>query len=136
MKLASLGQETEEHRGILTALGFGELVTNLSARFGDIFDHFAFRLTDEGRAFDDAANVYSNTAEGIALLREAYLVMPAVQALMQGLHGRGAIPVDGALHMLARHKLFDATKGAAFGSLLWTLNELRVVAYSKKFKTD
>ena len=124
VKLASYGEETVEHRDLLLGLGFGR-----------ILDDGQFELTEMGQAFDDAVNAYSNMGEATILLRDAYLTVPAVQALTQALHGRGPVSVAGALHVVARLKLFDPKKTSDFGSLLWTLNELRVVAYSKKFKT-
>jgi hypothetical protein len=123
VKLASYGEETVEHRELLVGLGFGRIVNE------------QFELTESGHSFDDAVNAYSNVSEAMTLLRDAYLALPVVQALTQALHGRGAVSVDGALHVVARLKLFDPKNSSNFGSLLWTLNELRVVAYSKKFKT-
>lgn len=107
----------------MIAWGFGERVAG------------GFQLTRAGRAFDDAANVYRKTSEGMEFLRHAYLGIPAVQVLIQGLHGNGAVPADGAHYLVTRHGLFDPNDRDAFGSLLRTLNELRVIAYSQKHKT-
>jgi hypothetical protein len=94
-----------------------------------------FELSEAGRAFDDVANVYRQTADGMEILRHAYLGVPAVQVLMQGLHGRGPVPADGAHYMVARHGLFDPRDREGFGSLLKTLNELGIVAYAKRQAT-
>jgi hypothetical protein len=120
VRQAALGSEIEGDRETLVALGFGEFTAD------------GFRLSDSGRAFDDAANVYRSTADGMDLLRHAYMSLPAVQVLMQGLHGRGAVPADGAHHMVARHHLFDPRDREGFGALLRALNELRVIAYAKR----
>ena len=98
---------------------------------GEYIEH-GLQLSDSGRAFDDAANVYHDTAAGMDQLRHAYMSLPAVQVLMQGLHGRGAVPASGAHHMVARHHLFDPRDREGFGALLRALNELRVVAYAKR----
>ena len=92
-------------------------------------------LTNEGHAFDDAANVYGDDAEAQRMLREAYLRMPVTQALMQGLHGRGAVPVDGALHLLSRHALANPQEPSKFRTMLSVLNAMDVVAYSVKLQT-
>lgn len=94
-----------------------------------------FELTDAGRKFDDAANVYGDKDEAGRLYREAYLALPVVQALMQGLHGRKAVPVTGALHMLARHELADPDNASAFRTLLTNLNGIDVVVFSNKHQT-
>jgi hypothetical protein len=111
-------------------LGFAELTP-----FQDDPDLLRFILTDVGRAFDDAANVYADEAEAQRLLREAYLRMPTTQALMQGLHGRGPVPVSGGLHLLARHGLLDASALPRFRAMLSVLNSMGVLSYSVKHQT-
>jgi hypothetical protein len=129
MRRASLGRGRLRDRQLLAQLGFG--------RFGaeDEYGLSPFELTDEGRAFDDAANVYDDEPEARRLLRDAYLRTPATQALMQGLHGRGAVSVYGALHLLARHGLADAANVSEFRAMLSILNAMGVVAYSVKNQT-
>ena len=62
-------------------------------------------------------NAYSSVNEAMSLLRDAYLALPVVQALSQALHGRGAVSVEGALHVVARLKHFDPKDASGFGSL-------------------
>ena len=78
VKLASYCEETVEHRELLVGLGFGR-----------VLDDGSFELTETGVAFDDAINAYSNVSDAMEFLRNAYLALPVVQALMQALHGRG-----------------------------------------------
>jgi hypothetical protein len=131
MKRASINRAPRQDQDLLVQLGFARRTPPR-----DVFlDAWEFRLTDEGRAFDDAANVYGDDGEAQRMLREAYLRMPITQALMQGLHGRGAVPVSGALHLLARHGLMDAKALPAFRSMLSVLNGMGVLAYSVKHQT-
>lgn len=129
MRRASLGRPTAGDRQTLLELGF--------ARRGEE-DAGGIRpsiLTEEGHTFDDAANVYDDREEARRLLREAYLRTPATQALMQGLHGRGSVPVGGALHLLARHRLADPNDVSGFRGMLTVLNSMGVVSYSTKHQT-
>lgn len=45
--------------------------------------------------------VYSAEDDARRIHREALMRQPVTQALIQGLHGRGVIAFDGALHFLA-----------------------------------
>lgn len=92
-------------------------------------------MTDAGEAFDLAWSVYRDRAEAERLLRRAYLQLDETSALMQGLHGRKGVRVDGALHLLARHHLADPDDVSAFRSYLQALNDTGIVAYSKKLQT-
>jgi hypothetical protein len=92
-------------------------------------------LTERGIAFDDAMNVYGDRDGGTAILRETFLGLPATQALMQGLHGRGSVKVEGALHLLARHNLALPGDETRLRRFLQVLNELDIVAYSNKLQT-
>lgn len=129
MRRTGLGRPTAGDRVLVTELRFAVQEEHEPGVLG------AFRLTDEGRAFDDAANVYDDQNEARRLLREAYLRTPATQALMQGLHGRGPVPVAGALHLLARHRLADSNDISGFRGMLTVLNSLGVVSYSVKHQT-
>jgi hypothetical protein len=130
MRRASLGVANETQEDVLIRLGFAK------RRAPDaVGAAWEFTLTDAGRAFDDAANVYGNTVEAERLFREAYLRMPVTQAIMQGIHGRRSVPVTGALHLLARHKLADADNISAFRQMLTVLNWLGIVRYSAKHQT-
>jgi hypothetical protein len=51
---------------------------------------------------------------------------------MQGIHGRPSVPVEGALHLLARHGLAADNDATAFRSFLQVLNDLEIVAYSRR----
>lgn len=130
MRRASLGIANDTQQDLLVRLGFAtKTPTNMPVA------PWEFKLTEVGHAFDDAANVYNDKAEATRLFREAYLGMPVTQALMQGLHGRGSVPVTGALHMLARHGLADADNTSAFRTLLATLNSMGIVSYSVKHQS-
>lgn len=92
-------------------------------------------LTKRGSAFDTAWSVYRDRDEAERILREAYLEQPSTAALMQGLHGKGAVPVDGALHLLTRHGLADVREPTWFRAFLQVLNDLDIIAYSKRNQT-
>jgi hypothetical protein len=109
----------------------------VTTTFGDdLFDGSSRNeLTGEGDAFDTAWTVYRDRDEAERLLREAYLQLEETSALMQGLHGRKSVPVDGALHLLARHHLADPADVSGFRAYLQVLNDMGIVAYSKKLQT-
>jgi hypothetical protein len=90
------------------------------------------QLSPKGLAFDDAWTVYRDRDAATQLLTDAYLQLPATQALMQGLHGRASVPVEGAQHLLVRHGLAAAGDGREFRRFLQVLNDLEIIAYSKK----
>jgi hypothetical protein len=92
-------------------------------------------LTERGMAFDDAVNIYGDRDQGAAILRDAYLGLPATQVLMQGLHGRGPVRVEGALHLLVRHDIALPGEETRLRRFLQVLNDLDIVAYSNKLQT-
>ena len=61
--------------------------------------------------------------------------LPATQALMQGLHGRGPVAFTGAHHLLARHRMASASDPSPVRALLNVLNAAGVVKYSNKLQT-
>lgn len=92
-------------------------------------------LTERGDAFDNAWTVYRDRDTAEQLLREAYLDLPATSALMQGIHGRPPVSTEGALHLLARHRLADTDDATSFRGFLQALNDLNIVAYSRRHQT-
>lgn len=132
IRAVALGRALDvKSREALSGLGFATYAFSDDFFGPDAGDE----LTASGHAFDDAWTVYRNRAEAERLLREAYLQLPPTSALMQGLHGRKAVPVDGALHLLARHRLADAEDPTSFRAYLQALNDNGIVAYSKKLQT-
>jgi hypothetical protein len=79
--------------------------------------------------------VYDEAEQVRELHRDSLLALPATQALMQGLHGRGAVSVSGALHFLARHGMASVEEPAPLRGFLQVLNGAGIVAYSKKHQT-
>jgi len=112
-----------EQGDLLAALGFGE-------PSGD-----SFALTRKGAEFDDAWTVYRNEDAARALLRSSLVDLPPTQALIQGLHGRGSVALEGALHLLARLGHAEPDDVTAFRGFLKMLNEFAIVAYSVKLQT-
>jgi hypothetical protein len=90
---------------------------------------------DRGVRLFDAWHVYRDRDEAKTLLRAAYLELPVTQALMQGLHGRPALAVKGALNLIARHRLADRDDPKRFRALLQVLNDVSIIAYSKQQQT-
>lgn len=60
---------------------------------------------------------------------------PIAQALVQGLHGRGNISFDGALHFLARHGLASLDDPTPIRALLLIFNNAGIVVWSKQRQT-
>jgi hypothetical protein len=120
VRAATLGTASDEDRAVLRALGL------LTAR-GE--------LNADARRMYDAAWVYDETEQVEIIQRDALLTRPATQALMQGLHGRGAVSVSGALHFLARHGLVGVGETARLRTFLQVLNQVGIVAYSNKMQT-
>lgn len=67
--------------------------------------------------------------------RAALLRQPITQALIQGLHGRGSISLDGALHFLASHRLAQVDAASSIRSFFTVLNEAGIVVWSKQKQT-
>lgn len=93
-------------------------------------------LTERGEAIEDAYFIREEPDEGFELLSDVYRKLPLVEALIQGLHGRGAVSVDGVLHFLKRHRFAAPSQEvSALRSVLRRLNDLGLVAYSNKYQS-
>lgn len=92
-------------------------------------------LADTCRAFEDARWVYDDRPAARAIWQDALKGLPATQALMQGLHGRGPVAFAGAHHFLARHGFARPDGTSAVRAFLQTLNSADIVAYSKRLQT-
>jgi hypothetical protein len=92
-------------------------------------------LTDAARAFEDAFWIYDDEPTARVIWRDALIGVPVTQALMQGLHGRGAVRFTGAHHLLARHRFASVSDHTAVRAALQILNSAGIVAYSKKLQT-
>lgn len=92
-------------------------------------------LTTAGRAFEEASWVYGDEATAARLFRDALLGLPATQALLQGLHGRGPVSFAGTHHFMARHGLAKRDDQATLRGVLVVLNAAQIVAYSNKMQT-
>ena len=137
MRGAALGHVLrDEQRATLVAL---ELATVAFDGIGSLFTTakpaITMTLTDVGDRFDEAWTVFGDRGAAEALLRDAFLALPQTEALVQGLHGRQPVRVDGALHLLARHAMADPSAVSEFRAFLQRLNDMGVVAYSKKAQT-
>jgi len=133
VRLARDSNPSQPDRELLARLGFARF-TAVATLFGP-GTGYRTELTEDGAAFDEAANVEHNRREAERVLRQAYLRFPATQALIQGLHGRGSIPVTGAHYMLARHGYADPNDLPGFRNMLAKLRTLGVVSYSNKHQT-
>jgi hypothetical protein len=92
-------------------------------------------LNAEGRAFEQAWWVYEDFESAGAVWKRALLRLPAVQTIMQSLHGKGPVPVRGVVHYLASHGLVRANDTKAVRVLLTVLRSADIVAYSNKNQT-
>lgn len=121
VRAASLGHAAEVEQDLLCRLAL------LDGRNGS--------LNQQGRAFEDAYWIESDEATAERLLTQALLRLPATQALMQGLHGRGPVAFRGAHHLMARHGLADPDDPTRLRAFLSMLNRAGLVAYSNKLQT-
>jgi len=92
-------------------------------------------LNAEGREFDEAWWVYEDFERAEAVMKAALLRLPAVQTIMQSLHGRGAVPVRGVVHYLASHGHVEAEETKQVRALLTVLRSAGVVSYSNQKQT-
>lgn len=60
---------------------------------------------------------------------------PVTQALIQGLHGRGVIAFEGALHFLVRHGLARLDESKPIRAFLLILNNAGIVVWSTQKQT-
>jgi hypothetical protein len=92
-------------------------------------------LTRTGKAFEEAVWIYDDEATAARLFRDALLGLPATQALLQGLHGRGPVSFGGTHHFMARHGLADRSDQTKLRAFLVVLNAAGIVAYSNKLQS-
>lgn len=92
-------------------------------------------LTEEGMAFWRASSSSVRWKAANETHRAALLRQPVTQALIQGLHGRGPVSFEGALHFLARHRLATLEDKTAVRALLGVLNAAGLVAWSNQRQT-
>lgn len=120
----------------MRAAAFGD---ELDATATEVLDALGFiedgQLAGAGEAFEEAAWVYDDEATAARLFREALLGLPATQALLQGLHGRGPVSFAGTHHFMARHGLADRDDQTKLRAFLVVLNAASIVAYSNKLQT-
>lgn len=98
-------------------------------------NYTSLELTPRGDQLYEAWHGYREREVGEGILRDAFQELGVTQALMQGLHGRKPVPVEGVLALLARHRLADSEDPTWFRAYLQNLNDLRIVAYSRKMQT-
>jgi hypothetical protein len=131
VRAGTLGRARPDQASLLDSLGFAKqlIPEDIAAPVAGV------EMLPRGEAFDEAWSVLGQRETALALFREAMLELPATQALIQALHGRGNVAVGGALHLLAKHKLADADDVTEFRGFLQTLNDVGIVAYSKRMQT-
>lgn len=107
-------------------------ITGLTQANGDAYP----TLSTSGQALYRAAFVFSDTAATRRLLGQALRALLPIQVLAQELGNSPAIPEDGAVNLLALHRVVRPSFSAdeARSTFRW-LNDLGVVAYSRQKKT-
>lgn len=103
---------------------------NLLVRLG--FVTAAGVITEDGRRFEEAYWIVDDANGARSIWRDALLRLPETQALMQVLHGRGAVRVVGAHYSMARHGFVGVGDVAQTRAFLQILNNGGIVAYSKR----
>jgi hypothetical protein len=86
-------------------------------------------------AFYEGVFVFGDLEAAEETHRAALLRQPVTQALIQGLHGRGPVSFEGALHFLARHRLATLENATVVRALLGVLNAAGIVAWSNQRQT-
>jgi hypothetical protein len=79
--------------------------------------------------------VYEDFESAETVWKAALLRLPAVQIILQSLHGKGPVPVRGVVHYLASHGHVGAGDTRAVRVLLTVLRSARIVAYSNQKQT-
>lgn len=79
--------------------------------------------------------VYSDEEAGRGIHREGLMRQPITPALIQGLHGRGVLAFDGALHFLPRHRFATLDEPRPIRAFLVILNNAGIVVWSKQKQT-
>jgi len=94
-------------------------------------------LTEGGRAIEDAYWIQGDPDLAYPLLRQAYAQAPVVEVLLQGLHGRGATPIKGALYLLEKHGLAEGKSAdlTTLRAILSMLNPFDLLKFSAKQQT-
>jgi hypothetical protein len=119
VRAAVLERAAARHLGLLDLLGLRE----------------RGELTAEAIAFYEGVFVFGDDEAAKETHRAALLRQPVTQALIQGLHGRGPVSFEGALHFLARHRLAALEDATAVRALFVVLNAAGVIAWSKQRQT-
>lgn len=79
--------------------------------------------------------MYEDFESAETVWKAALLRLPAVQTLLQSLHGKGPVPVRGVVHYLASHGHVGAGDTRAVRVLLTVLRSAEIVAYSNQKQT-
>jgi hypothetical protein len=117
VEAVALGRANAEQLHLAEALGFAS----------------EGRLTPSGEYVEDAYFIRQQAEDAAAHIGAGYRRLPVVQAMIQGFHGRGPVPVTGVMHFLRRHGLASETDDLkALRGVLKTLNELGIISYSNK----
>jgi len=116
--LGDLGQE-----GLAQLAGLG------------LADSDSRKLTMAGEIVDDAYWVRHRPEDAVETLRVCLLKATPIQILLQGLHGKGAVPIAGALHLLMKHRLAKLDDLSRLRVQLLALNPIGIIKYSPKHQT-
>jgi hypothetical protein len=94
-------------------------------------------LTETGRAIEEAFLIQGRPDLAKSALRNAYAQAPMVQVLLQGLHGRGATPIEGALYLLEKHGITAGTPDdlRRLRAILLMLNPFDLLKFAPKTQT-
>jgi len=117
----SLGKATVDQVDLLVNLGLASPETK--------------QLNSLGKAVEEAYWIHNRPEDAKGIISRAFLGLPASQALVQGLHGKGPIPIEGALYLLERHGLASSEDLTMLRGFLSTLNRLGIVAFSPQKQT-
>jgi hypothetical protein len=120
IRLLQLGEASAAVRNKLRELGLANLEDE---------------LTPQGLAIEHAYWVAKDPTLCAEAMTRTVMAMPEVDALVQSLHGRGSVPVAGALYVLVRHRLATDGDMTALRALLDVLNATGIATYSRKHQT-
>jgi hypothetical protein len=101
----------------------------------DLADAKSGTLTAAGRVIEDAYWVDHDPERALDTIRLALIKLPSVQVLVQSLHAKGNVPIEGALHILMKHGLAQGEELSQLRAMLDMLNPFNILKYSRKHQS-
>jgi hypothetical protein len=101
----------------------------------DLADAKSGTLSAAGRVVEDAYWIDHDPERALDTIRISLIKLPPVQVLVQSLHAKGNVPVEGALHILMKHGLATTEDLSPLRAMLDMLNPFNILKYSRKHQS-